>query len=176
VLNENNRKAELSYAYLHAVAAAAGFSCFQTPRPLDNEGIDAQLDLSAKLDPESFLTDICIRIQLKATSQDLNIASGKLSFPLTIAHYDKLRSEKKGIPLLLVVLHLPPAEADWLQVTGDQLIAKRCGRWVSLRAAPASTHDTSQTVYLPVDNVLTPDALREIARRHSRGEVFNYAG
>jgi hypothetical protein len=38
MLTEQNIEAELSYAYLHAVASRAGFSCEYTPRHADAAG------------------------------------------------------------------------------------------------------------------------------------------
>lgn len=91
MLNDNNKKAELSYAYLHAVAASAGFGCSYTTRHLDGCGVDAQVDISEKLDPKAILTDFSLHFQLKATSTDLPLVEGKFSFPLDVGQYDKLR-------------------------------------------------------------------------------------
>jgi len=41
VLSDANIEAELSYAYLHAVASRAGFSCAVAERHLDDAGVDA---------------------------------------------------------------------------------------------------------------------------------------
>ncbi len=43
LLSVQNIESELSYAYLHAVAAQAGVSCTQGSRHEDNHGIDARL-------------------------------------------------------------------------------------------------------------------------------------
>jgi hypothetical protein len=42
-LTDNNIEAELSYAYLHAVAAKNAMACRAGDRHEDNNGIDAQL-------------------------------------------------------------------------------------------------------------------------------------
>ena len=42
MLTEQNIEAELSYAYLHAVASRAGFSCEYRNRHLDGAGVDAE--------------------------------------------------------------------------------------------------------------------------------------
>ena len=41
-LTENDVKAELSYAYLHAVAARAGFGCEVANRHSDNVGVSRE--------------------------------------------------------------------------------------------------------------------------------------
>jgi len=177
VLTSANIESELSYAYLHAVASRAGFACEWRNRHLDGAGVDATVtEDGRRLAIDSKLTYIPVDVQLKATYAELPEANGKLSFSLDIKQYDKLRSESLGSPRLLVVLRLPRAQEEWLQVTTDGLLAKRCAHWVSLRGAPAVTDQDSRTIYVPVANVLSPDQLIQLMTRFSRQEVIPYAG
>jgi hypothetical protein len=97
-LKENDRKAAVSYAYLHAVAAAAGFSCKEADRNLDNGGIDAQIDIDERMDPGSELRSFSLHVQLKSTSRRLPIVDGKLSYLLDVGQYDKLRPPQWSSP------------------------------------------------------------------------------
>ena len=172
MLSENDIKAELSYAYLHAVAAHAGFACSQTFRHLDNAGVDAQVDIKRRLHTESVFTAFSLHFQLKATSQELAIAQGHCSYDLQVPHYDKLRTTEIVTPRFMVLFELPESAEQWLNVTADQLVARKCARWLSLRGAPATENTASIAVHVPMNNVLTPDSLRGIATRVSLGEVF----
>lgn len=175
MLTEQNIEAELSYAYLHAVASSAGFSCEWRNRHVDGAGVDATItEDGRRLAADSKLTYVPVDVQLKATYQNLAESEGVLSYSLEIAHYDKLRLESVGSPRLLVLLRLPPQRADWLRVSDEQLVAKRCAYWVSLYGAPAVAGQRSRTVYIPVGNVLTPDALTQLMTRFSRQEVIRY--
>jgi len=62
-----DREAELSYAYLHAVAAKAGVACMDANRAHDNAGIDATLHLVKDFGPQALLSEISLHVQLKAT-------------------------------------------------------------------------------------------------------------
>ena len=170
MLNENNRKAELSYAYLHAVAAAAGFACRDTHRHLDGCGVDAQVDISERLDPQAALTDFSLHFQLKATSGTLPVVDGKLSLPLDIDQYDRLRCSTVSIPKFIVLMTLPEEDESWLSVSASELVARHCARWTCICGAPHSPNTTSVTVRFDVNRVLTPQALREIARRVAIGK------
>jgi len=170
VLNENNRKAELSYAYLHAVAAAAGFACGPTHRHLDANSVDAQVDVREKFDPNATLTDFSVQFQLKATSASLPLIDGRFSYALEVDQYDKLRSTAVAIPRIVVLMVLPEDPQDWLTVSADALIARRCARWISLYGVPETANNSTTAVRFGVDRVLTPKALREIARRVAMGE------
>jgi hypothetical protein len=174
MLSENDIKAELSYAYLHAVCAHAGFGCSVAYRHLDNAGVDAQVDIRERLHPKARFTTFHLHFQLKATSGPLPVAAGRCSYPLEVPHYDKLRDPKIVVPRFLAIFHLPPATEDWLNVGPEQLVARRCARWVSLRDAPATENDKSINVHVPVSNLLTPESLRQIAAHASLGKDFVY--
>jgi hypothetical protein len=81
-----------------------------------------------------------------------------------------LRSMAVAIPRIVVLMVLPESPEDWLTVSADALIARRCARWTSLYGAPETANTGTTTVRFGVDRVLTPKALREIARRVAVGE------
>jgi len=174
-LTEQNIEAELSYAYLHAVATRGGFACSYTHQHLDDVGVDAQIHEDGRmLATDSTLTSFALHVQLKATRVAPIEQNGRFSFSLPVRQYNRLRETRLVIPRLLVVLYLPPDPAEWLRHTEDALVAKRCAYWVSLRGASASTNDTTQTVYVPRTQMLSVVSLSEIMTRCSRNEEMNY--
>ena len=176
MLTEQNLEAELSYAYLHAVASRAGFSCEYRNRHLDGAGVDATIaEDGRKLAADSQLSTFALDVQLKATYRDLPEDNGKLSFSLNVAQYDKLRSTQLGAPRILVVLRLPSDPELWLEISEDALIARKCAYWVSLRGARASENQRTQTVYLPRSNLFTPQQLTTLMTCVSRREVLHHA-
>lgn len=113
-------------------------------------------------------------IQLKATATQLSVHDGQMSFPLRREHYDKLRIETTLAPRYLVLLCLPDDKASWLKCTLEELTFRKSAHWVSLRGAENVDNATSVTVYIPEQNLLTPESLHEIARRCSIGEYISY--
>jgi hypothetical protein len=175
MLTAQNIEAELSYAYLHAVVSKAGFSCEYRNRHLDGAGVDATItEDGRKLADDSVLTSFSVDVQLKATYQHLAEQNDRLSYALSVPHYDKLRVEALASPRLLVVLRLPPNPEEWLQISEDALVAKRCAYWLSLRGAPASGNLESQTVDIPRPNLVSPLGLTTLMARFSRLEVLRY--
>jgi len=174
LLSENNIKAELSYAYLHAVAARAGFACQEGNRHEDGIGVDAKLRIKERFGEDSTLTNFTVDIQLKATADQPTEANGKYAYSLRLKNYNDLRSVECQAPQLLVVLLLPTNSAHWLVHSTERLVCQRCAYWVSLRSAPQSTNDTAQTVYIPTDNALSVEKLRDLMARFSRREVMQY--
>ena len=111
-----------------------------------------------------------MQFQLKATSANLPVIDGKLSYALEVDQYDKLRSTAVAIPRIVVLMVLQNEPQQLLTVSADAQVARRCARWTSLYGAPDTTNTSTTTVRFSVDRVLTPKALREIARRVALGE------
>jgi hypothetical protein len=175
MLTDQNLEAELSYAYLHAVASRAGFSCEYRNRHLDGAGIDATItEDGRRLASDSILTSFSVDIQLKATYLELPDNDGRLSYVLSVPHYDKLRLDEVAAPRLLVLMRLPHHPEEWLQITEEALIARRCAYWLSLRGASASANNDSQTVYVPRANLLSSRGLTDLMACFSRLEVIPY--
>ncbi|HAO19086.1 MAG TPA: hypothetical protein DCQ37_00425 [Desulfobacteraceae bacterium] len=170
-------ESELSYAYLHAVAAYAGMSCECSNRHADKLGVDALIRVSECFTPESVLTEFALDVQLKATISVPTEKDGKLSYFLKGAdRYDKLRTPTVNPARILVVLFLPTDAAQWLQQTEEQLAIKRCAWWVSLRGAPDTENTSGVTIYLPRNQVFNSQGLREIMTCLSKQEELLYAG
>jgi hypothetical protein len=170
-----DKQEQLSLAALFATCAKAGFAFKICGRIQDNWGWDAEADVYERLDEHSVLTDFKVKFQVKATRQDLTLGNGRFSFPLEVAHYNRLRAAgRSDAPTYLVVFHMPGGEDEWLHATPESLILRRCLRFVSLRNAPETNNQTI-TVYVPERSVLTPEALRRLARTRSMGQWIDYA-
>lgn len=170
-------ESELSYAYLHAVAAHAGMSCETTCRHADNMGIDAMVRARGQFAVDSLLTDLALDVQLKATTGEQVKAGAKISYFVKGAdRYNRLRLTTVTPPRILVVLFLPSLRSEWLKWSAEELAMRRCAWWASLRGAPSTNNTSGQTVYLPETQVFNPDSLRDIVTRISREEELVYAG
>lgn len=175
-MTENDVMAELSYAYLHAVAAKAGFGCKVGSRIDDGASVDAFVRVNERLDPNSVLWNFDIEVQLKATKQALTESSGRYSYFFNgIDRLNRLREPGSPIPKLLVVLLLPSDPSQWLTLDENALIARRCAYWVSLKGAPASDNRSGQTIAIPRSQVLSVEGLRDVALILSRQEDLTYA-
>ena len=175
---QNDIIEQLSYAYLHAVAAASKFACeVVVSRLVDGAGVDARLSWKERLDEASVHTNSDVRIQLKATTKTPPKENGRFSYYLKdVEKYDELRARSGSFPILLVVLYLPQDEFQWLTLDHGALTARRCAYWVSLWDAPATANRSGVTVYLPEENILTPANLRDLVRRLSLDEDVVYGG
>jgi hypothetical protein len=86
-VTDNEQKQQLSIAYVHAVAARAGFSC---ERPsVDDDSVDVVIGASGSVHDKALILSPRIELQLKATAQD-ELNNGHLAFPLPIKNYAAL--------------------------------------------------------------------------------------
>jgi hypothetical protein len=174
-MTRNDILAELSYAYLHAIASRAGFSCQVADRISDAHGVDARVGWKERFDASTVHTNDDFRVQLKATTKQPKEEDERLSYFLEdVARYDQLRARAGRYPTLLVVLFVPENEAEWLTLDHDALTAKRCAYWVSLWDAPATTNRSGVTVFLPRANILTVENLRRVVQRFAVEEDVVY--
>ena len=67
MLTENHIKEQLSYAFVHAVASRAGFTCGPAHGP-DMDSVDVHIAASGKLASDSLLNSPHLDLQLKATA------------------------------------------------------------------------------------------------------------
>ena len=170
-------EAELSYAYLHAVAAKAGMECSYSPRISDKNGIDARICARKNVLPSDSKCglEVNISIQLKATIHSPYDNGSHLSYCLNdIKQYNALRAEGYDVPRLLVVYFLPKDANLWLKQNDKLFLLRKSAYWVSLLGAPESENNTSQTIYIPKRNLLTPEALINIVTRRSRWDFPKY--
>jgi len=175
-LADSDIKSELSYAYLHAVAAHAGCACQHSGRHSDNLGIDARLTATDIGAPAPSLSVFDVYVQLNATSQNLAVVQNRLSFRLEKALYNKMRVTNMNNQWILVVLILPGVAADWLKTSTQALTLKRCAYWVSLRGAPAPPDgpDERLTIHIPKRNRFTVAALQALLVRCAQQDWVTY--
>ena len=164
VSSQAQSQERLSFAYVRAVAACAGYATSQ-PEP-DMDGVDLRVSARGPMHPS-------IDIQLKATT-DLNRRSdGGLSYALPVRNYHLLR-EPTQTPRLLVLLDLPDDQAEWLTITHEQLALRRCAYWVDLMDHPGTSNTASVTVDVPRSNLLDVKGLADRmdwSRQLARGRM-----
>lgn len=161
LLSERDVESALSIAYVHAIAAHAGYVCGEPPGP-DRDSIDIQVASGGSMRPK-------LDIQLKASIQ-LCCLGDKFSYPLKIKNYNDLRLETQT-PRILVVLDLPQEKERWLTVSVDELIIRRAAYWVSLSGAQASSNIKSVTIHIPKRNIFDVDALSNLMEQSRLGRV-----
>ena len=157
---------QFSRSYVRAVACVAGYTIYEPE--VDDDSVDMGI---AGRSFDGLPRPPRIEIQLKCTAGNI-IRGDKIAFVLRRKNYDELRLTHENIvvPRLLVVVHIPEAEEEWLRQTEDELSLRKCGYWVSLSGRPETSNRASVTVDLPRSNRFDVEHLRGLMGRASRKE------
>ncbi|WP_313522237.1 DUF4365 domain-containing protein [Shinella sp.] len=150
----------LSIAYVHSVAAAAGYVI--ALKNFDRDGIDVTIEAGGGFRPK-------IDAQVKATI-NLPQVGAMFKFPLRRRNYDHLIIPTQT-PRILVVMHLPPEQGSWVKVDLESLVLKNCAYWVCLTGAPESENATSVTVDVPVANKFDVSSLKGLLEKSRTGTL-----
>ena len=165
-------QSNLSYSYVHAVVSRAGGACQETSRSADKMGIDVVLNFKGSFSPKQDFGKILVTSQLKSTRQTLPVVNGKISYSIKSEQYRKY-IESSPVEFLFILFILPDDPAEWLELTPEELILRRCCYWTSLRGAPAWTGN-DVTVRIPQNNLFNVEQLHQILAKLSKGERLNY--
>lgn len=167
MLTTQHRQEGLSRAYVQAIAALGGYSS-STPTP--DYGIDLTLHEVAVVGRRRIESGRRLDVQAKA-STGARVKGDYLCYDVSVRDYETLRFAGAAVRRILVVLVLPPLEKDWLLQTTERLVLRDCAYWMSLRDWPATRNRRSIRLFVPLVNVFSVEALREIFYRvRTRGE------
>ena len=156
-------KEQFSNAYVRAVAAAAGYTCYKPEVDSDSVdwGIAAAGGGGTRRSPR-------LELQLKCTSREV-MDEHELRYPLKVKNYEELRAGNFLVPRILVVLVVPEKVPDWLTQSEEELVMRHCAYWTSLRGLNSRGNLASVTVSVPRAQLFTPGALQEMMRRIAEG-------
>ena len=146
-------------AFLLAIAGVAG--CAVSLRRPDDDSIDWTLSCRLSRRPK-------IDIQMK-TWTGYDGSSDPIRYPLKRKNYDDLILTDVLAPRILILVTIPEDIGEWIALSTEQLVLRRCGYWVSLAGLPQTDNETSVTVSVPPTNVLTVAALKEMMERINAG-------
>jgi hypothetical protein len=159
------QKEQFSLAYVHAVAAVAGFNVGRWE--VDDDSADMEIKAKGLI---GAVRSPHIELQLKCT-QNLEVYDdANWKFNLKKKNYDDLRATDLHVPKLLVVLQVPVDTDEWVSHTVYEMSLRRCAFWRCLYGQPALPEgQLSKTVTVSRDNVFNPDGLIGIVDRIGQG-------
>lgn len=155
-MEDNIRKEELSFAYVHALCSVAGVS-FDDPRR-DINSIDVKLSMDGHSVGHR-LKDIYLNVQMKCT-KNLEFQDGQASFLLKKKNYNDLVADTH-VTKILVVLHVPDDvnKRCFLDYENKHLVLKNCAYWACIRGEETLHDQESKVIYIREANLLTSEEL-----------------
>lgn len=175
-MDENSKKEEFSYGYIHLLASICGYIIYPSKRAEDNFlGIDLHIiDSDESLDnaeaPRIFS-------QLKCTTQKYFYEEEEFfKYDLEIRNYNQLRKESLDPNILILVIVSENIE-DWMVIREAQQnsLINGCAYWASLKGMRETSNTEKIRIKIPKTNLLTPVALQKIMRNslENRKKLFD---
>jgi len=163
-MDPSQQKEQFSFAYVRAVAAAAGYGVSEPS--VDDDSVDL---LIASRSTAGTVKRPRLEVQVKCTADDL-LTTETFSYPLKIKNYNDLRDPDVLVPRILVVVRVPDNVAEWSEVTDEQLLLRRCGYWLSLRGRPETDNENTVSITMQRDNRFTAESLAAMMKRIGAGD------
>lgn len=162
---------DLSRAYIQAVVAKAG-AILAIDRGHDY-AIDGTIRQVRYVNNKRKESGFHLDFQLKAC-KNVVITADEAKYDLDVDTYNYLverHATKHTNKVLLILLALHDLEAEWLMLSEDQLVLKKCCYWISLAGALSNNKETRR-VTIPRANLLTPEKLIELLNIVEEGGVL----
>lgn len=159
---------QLQFAYLYAVASAAG--CTITPVTRDTFAKDALI--TRPNGPG--LEEVSIYAQLKSTTTTKpDPSNGSFSYVFKRRRYmEDLALPGRTIKVILLVMAVHPHQEQWASACHDHLTVQHCCYWKSLESETVPAGVESPTTKIPTANIFDAGALSAILDRVERGETL----
>lgn len=158
-------KEELSKAYVHMIASAAGFDVGEWGQDYDCRDVT----LSSSVDYAPHLLAPKIDVQLKCTGQEKANREDCVAWSLDSRSYAKLKATNRHTLGLFCVLVVPPEVGHWLHYDEKGMLARSHMYWMWGHSFPELKPESkSQTLHLPKVNILTAASALELMEEASR--------
>lgn len=150
---------QLSKAYLHMIASAAGVDLGNWNT--DYDGIDVTVKSRVDYAPNTLGPKI--DVQLKCTGQEKAVRDETVAWSLETKTVQYLRAPHRSNPGLFCVLHAPEGPGLWLSHDLEGLLAHSHMYWLWGSDLPEPKLDQDkQVVHLPKQNVMNPQSLLDL--------------
>lgn len=156
-MTEEHIKEKISLAYIRAVSAAAGFTC---EIKQEDYGIDGSINYIRYFPERNSCRDCGIAIDFQAKSTvNAFFKNDELFYDLKIKNYLDLIDTNVGRQRILILYLLPPDSEEWINITPEMTILKKCAYWCSLRGQSQRNNEATVRIKIPTSQILTKDSL-----------------
>lgn len=163
-----NIEESLSVSYVSSIVAKSGASLDLTSR---DYGVDVSVRRVVRFDGKMMDMGVSFDCQLKATINWLE-EDATIVYDLEVDTYNKIiyRHQNSTTPCLLILLCLPGDEAEWLQISEEELKLRKCCYYYYINGEPTNNRRTVR-IRIPKANIFSPDAVNQLIERVRLGEI-----
>jgi hypothetical protein len=146
---------QFSYAYIGAIAAAAGYATYSAGPDFDCVDLEIKQRGTAAICPKRHV----LNVQAKCTYA--HVPDGNcLNYPLDVRAYNIMRNDATLDPHILVVVHVPDDATRWITHDTEYMLMHHRAYWYNLRGMGDTNNSTTVTIAIPTSNCFTVEWLR----------------
>ena len=151
---------QMSKAFAKAVAAHAGLIMreYTIDYGIDGRFSDVRYDQKRNRYSEN---GFGIDFQIKATT-NLIINSGRIVYDLEVKNYLDLIETDIGTPRILIVYSMPKEREQWITVTENETVLKKCAWWCTLKGHEDTDNKSKIRIEIPEKQLLTTNELQRL--------------
>ena len=154
-MTENDIKEDISRSFLEIIANRKGFYNLTSRR---DYGVDIRYTKATKTLRGRYLEQpLSFAIQLKATTEKwVTVLESYVKFALEAKTYNDLVERAYTCqPLVLVLFILPEDTNEWVNLTSNELVVKKCAYWFAVDKGTLDTENTDKiTISIPKTNLI----------------------
>lgn len=163
-----NIEESLSVSYVSAIVAKAGASLDIVSKDF---GVDVSIRRIDTFDGKLVDMGAAFDCQLKATTNWV-YRDGKIVYDIEADVYNKLiyRNKNSITPCILVLLCLPKEEENWLTISVDKLILRKCCYYDFIKGEPTLNRNSIR-IRIPERNLFSPKEVNELIKKSVKGDI-----
>ena len=169
---KTQKKKSLVTEYIQLITSISGFSVEKFGRPIDNSGIDVMIIAPGEIED---VDSPRIDAQVKCTSVAIE-TDNCIKYDLKVNNYNKLIKIKSLVPKILIVVLVPRNINEWIGISEQQTLMKKCGYWISLKGKKPVSNTGTVRREIPKENLFTPEAISQLMQEAAeyRAKLFDY--
>lgn len=170
MLTKEHTKEGISNAYTIAIAHKAGCNISKSEFDYGIDGTFGDIKIRKENGKtRRYESGFYLDYQLKAT-ETATINDTHIVYDLEVKNYNDLVTTEIGAPRILVLYLFPQEEHDWININNNTTVLKNCAWWHCLTGNEPTSNTSTKHIEIPISQVLTPVALRDLMDKIKRGE------
>jgi hypothetical protein len=180
MLTTQHIQEDLSRAYIQAVSARAGVNLsigshahdYGVDGTFHQVAIRVYLDKAGERRARRLNSGFNLEFQCKASTDWLEEPDA-IVYDLAAKTYNDLvqrAATRNATPLVLILMCLPPTEAEWFLLTEEHLLLRKCCYWHRLTGSETG-NENQRRIRIPKAQLLDPTTVVDLLERVERGAL-----
>ncbi len=166
MMTQANIKEAISIRYMQLIAAFNGYSTSAT-HPDYGTDLDIKEIVFRQENAHGryFESGRELKVQIKAASEStLVLSEDSISYDLAAVTYNDLITRKSSrTPLILVIFVLPDDSSQWVTVSDQELICKKCAYWyVPSEGSELTPNLNTKRISISKQNLISTETLGQL--------------